>query len=310
MNQLFLTRIFGGIALATCLLSSCHDGSHRESEGAQDSSDRPLVHASSYPLYYFAQRIGGDLIDLRFDTPAGIDPAIWQPSDDTVASMQQADQILMNGAEYETWLTQVSLPTNTRVDTSRAYSSRLISITGGVTHSHGDGIVHSHDGLAATTWLDMDLAKRQAEAVRDALIKLLPDAEAHLKTAAEPLLTEIDELDHQMIEAATLIAGIPLLTSHPLYQYLAKAYGLDIETVHWEPSIVPDAEGIAELDTILPEHPAQWMLWEATPDPQTEALLKAKGIVSIVFDPCGNRPENGDWMSVMQQNITALRALK
>jgi hypothetical protein len=38
-------------------------------------------------------------------------------------------------------------------------------------------------------------------------------------------------------------------------------------------------------------------------------LLKEKGIASAVFDPCGNRPEAGDFLSVMEANVVNLEAL-
>ena len=37
----------------------------------------------------------------------------------------------------------------------------------------------------------------------------------------------------------------------------------------------------------------------------TEAL-KAKGIESVVFDPAGNRPASGDYLSVMRANAEHL----
>jgi hypothetical protein len=32
------------------------------------------------------------------------------------------------------------------------------------------------------------------------------------------------------------------------------------------------------------------------------------GVSSIVFDPCGNTPDAGDFLTVMSRNITALAA--
>jgi zinc transport system substrate-binding protein len=35
--------------------------------------------------------------------------------------------------------------------------------------------------------------------------------------------------------------------------------------------------------------------------------LQTLGVQSLVFDPCGNTPEQGDFLSVMQQNVVNLR---
>jgi len=50
-------------------------------------------------------------------------------------------------------------------------------------------------------------------------------------------------------------------------------------------------------------HPATWMLWEAEPTPEIRARLQRFGVQSVVFDPCGNRPETGDFLSMMRDNL-------
>jgi len=52
------------------------------------------------------------------------------------------------------------------------------------------------------------------------------------------------------------------------------------------------------------------MLWEAEPRPETAAQLSALGVESHVFAPCANRPEEGDWLTVMQANLRALESLE
>ena len=79
-----------------------------------------------------------------------------------------------------------------------------------------------------------------------------------------------------------------------------------MKSVHWEPDAAPDETMWQELDTILASHPAKIMLWEGEPLPETKEKLSAKGVKSIVFDPCGNRPETGDYLKVMQNNLTNL----
>ena len=100
----------------------------------------------------------------------------------------------------------------------------------------------------------------------------------------------------------------PLVGSHPVYQYLTRRYTLNLESVHWEPDEAPDEMQWRALEDILEAHPARIMLWEGAPMVETKAMLAEKGIQSIVFDPCGNRPESGDFLSVMQNNISELDA--
>jgi zinc transport system substrate-binding protein len=34
--------------------------------------------------------------------------------------------------------------------------------------------------------------------------------------------------------------------------------------------------------------------------------LKSVGVESVVFDPCGNVPKSGDYLTVMRQNVSNL----
>ncbi|MEM9082949.1 MAG: zinc ABC transporter substrate-binding protein, partial [Planctomycetota bacterium] len=101
----------------------------------------------------------------------------------------------------------------------------------------------------------------------------------------------------------------PLVASHPVYQYFARQYGLNIKAVLWEPETVPSEEDMAALRTILADHPATWMIWEGEPASESVELLQSIGITSVIVDPSGNRPDEGDWLSVMKQSIENIKAI-
>ena len=98
----------------------------------------------------------------------------------------------------------------------------------------------------------------------------------------------------------------PLVGSHPVYQYLARRYSLNLLSVHWEPDELPSEQAMRELRELLETHPAKWMLWEGEPLAETVRALAELGIESVVFDPCGNVPDAGDYLSVMRRNAANL----
>jgi zinc transport system substrate-binding protein len=49
------------------------------------------------------------------------------------------------------------------------------------------------------------------------------------------------------------------------------------------------------------------MIWEGKPVEEAFDRLQAVGIQSVVFDPCGNAADQGDFMSVMRQNVENLK---
>lgn len=270
------------------------------------TTTRLSVAVVNYPLMYFAQRIGGLDVRVTFPAPPDGDPAFWEPGPEQIASYQEADLILLNGASYAKWVPRVSLPTSRMVTTSVAFADSYIPLEGETTHSHGDTGEHQHGDVAFTTWLDPLQAIAQAEAIRDALIRLRPDAASGFQERFVALEADLQELDARLAAVVAAGGSPPLLFSHPVYQYFIRRYEIDGAAVHWEPQEQPTPEQWQELKTLLVTHPARWMVWEGTPDPGTVAGLREQGLDSVVFDPCGGVPEDGDYLSVMWENIRRL----
>ncbi len=268
------------------------------------AGERLIVYTVNYPLAYFAERIGGDAVEVVFPAPPDVDPAFWQPDVSTITAYQSADLVLLNGAGYARWIGTASLSRRRSVDTSAGFRDRYIADSEMVTHSHGPKGEHSHSKMAFTTWLDMLLAIEQARAVAVALRRHLPDRDSELTQRLTALETDLRMLDQRLL--ALTASAPPMFASHPIYQYLAARYGLDLRSVHWEPRQAPDAMAWGEFHELQKSHPGKWMLWEAPPLAETRSKLDKLGVGSIVFTPCANRPTQGDWLSVMRTNVEHL----
>ena len=292
------------LILLTVFLVSC--GNRQEKEDP-DRSAIPVIATVNYPLFYFAQRIGGDLIHAEFPVPAGLDPAYWVPDDEALSLFQSADVILANGADYAKWLHNVSLPASRIINTSQKEEEKYIRVGHGSSHSHGPDGEHEHVGFAFTTWLDFQLAARQAESVRDVLIRKLPEHHVTLEENYRLLESDLLSLHASMIEVSTSTRGVNIIGSHLVYQYLSEAYDLDIRSIHFEPGEMPSEDQWTKFYVLLENYPSALMLWEGEPLPETRVILQEKGILTVVFNPCANRPEKGDFIYIMKQNIRRLQ---
>ena len=299
------------ICASSLFLPACKPSSRNLAATDSEGNAKPTIYTVNYPLAYFAERIGGDQVSAVLPAPSDGDPAFWKPDDEAIAGFQQADLILLNGATYAKWIPSTSLPESTRIDTSKAFSGDYIRTEEASAHQHGTEGEHSHGGIAFTTWLDLQQAIWQAEAVRDALLGLLPEeAKPGIDQRFESLAGELEKLDAELDAIGKSLQDQPLLASHPVYQYFARAYGLNLRSVMWEPEVIPDDKDMRELSKIRVDHDAKWMIWEGEPDPKSIAELEKVGIKSVVFDPCGNRPGDGaDFLAVMKKNVANLKSL-
>jgi zinc transport system substrate-binding protein len=262
------------------------------------------IYTVNYPLKYFAERIAGEYADVVFPAPPDLDPAFWMPNPETIVQYQQADLILLNGAGYAKWINKVSLPRLKLVDTSRDLENGYLTVTDAGTHSHGLEGEHSHAGTFFTTWLDFSQAAQHARAIADALIRISPDHQTEFENNYAALEQDLVAFDQQLTAAVSAMRGQPLVASHPVYQYFARRYGLDIVSVLWEPDEVPSDAQWGELQDILSDHPAANMIWEGPPLQASIDRLRSLGVESIVFEPCAN--SCGNFLNTMQNNVAAL----
>ena len=261
------------------------------------------VYTVNYPLYYFTERIVGGEVDVVFPAPADVDPAFWTPDKETIKRYQKADLIILNGAGYAKWISKVSLPMLRLVDTSTLFKDNLIGIQTDVTHSHGPAGDHSHGGTAFTTWLDFSQAIQQAEVIYKALARRLPARKSFFLQNFEELKRDLLELDTRLQTMSMKKPGLPLFGSHPIYQYMARRYGLNMKMVLWEPDSDPGDTEWQNFRELIKEHPAKWMVWEAAPLTKSAKSLNKLSIHNQIFSPCFATPQHGDFLSVMQQNL-------
>ncbi len=261
------------------------------------------IAVANYPLAYFVERIGGTEVKVLYEAPSDVDPAFWHPSNAVILNFQSADLIVMNGATYSKWEQKSTLPTAKLLDTSAAFSDSFIIVNDTVSHTHGKQGEHSHQGVAFTTWLDFKQALLQADAIREALQKLRPAQVELFALNFDLLKNDLLGLDNAMRAASDKLMGQPMVASHPVYQYWARQYDINLKSLQWEPEKVPTDDQMEDLKKLLREHPSKWFVWEGEPVEESINKLEAFGVSSVVFSPCANTPEKGNWLTVMKENI-------
>lgn len=298
--------VVGIVALAAVLTGCSGDRNEHPADDGPPRSGKPNVAVVNHPLQYFAERIGGGVIEVLFPAPADVDPAHWMPIRKTIKRYQQADLIILNGASYAKWLDKVSLAESKKVDTSKAFNAHLLKVEEVVTHSHGKGGEHSHTGMASHTWLNPRLAVMQAEAVRDALSGLAPDSADAFDANFEALKSDLLQIDGDLDAILKSHRDRPIVFSHPIYQYFQQRFAVNSRNLHWEPDEPPDEKQWEAFDAMRKTHPFDLVIWEAEPIGKTAEELKRRNVAWTVFDPCRNRPSIGDFLEVMRKNTARL----
>ena len=281
-----------------------------------EDGDKPLtVYTTFYPLTYFTEMIGGPRVHVVNPLPENEDGAFWVPPREVVRQYQAADLIVMNGSNYEQGFGKVSLPESKIVVTTAFLKGNEVIFDDPVTHTHGAAGTHTHQGIDGHTWVDPLTAKKQAHAILDALIEKRPAHAAEFKANLSKLDARFDELDRLVRDTLVPAAqGKQLFASHPAYNYLARAYTLNVKSFHMDPNETLAKEELEHVEKFVKEHPGTIMLWEDAPKAENENTMRTRfNLKSVVFSPCENLDKDDakagrNYFDVMKRNIEALAA--
>ena len=209
------------------------------------------VASFSTVLSEIAQKIGGTNVVVTSLIKPGQDPHEYQltPGDLTVAT--GSDLVLLSGKGMEaTYLEnlQDTLPKRVQV---LAVGDRLPGLS---ESSRGTNAASKQTTEDPHWWNSVAEVEKAAAIVGDAFVRLDADHTAAYQKNAQAYLSELKELD---LWAKRRVAELPrnqrkLVTSHDAFQYFAKEYGFQIDSIEGlttdeEPSVSHVSALIAEI---------------------------------------------------------------
>jgi zinc transport system substrate-binding protein len=292
--------------LVLVLATACTRSPDEHKPAPGPNSTKPVIYTDFYPTQYFTQRIAGDIAEVICPVPPDEDAIFWKPDADTIARYQKADLIVLNGAGFAKWVTQTTLPDSRVIETANPFKPDWITFENAVVHKHGNEGEHSHEGLDGHTWIDPVNAKAQAEVIKDEVIRRWPEHKDAFESGFTTLAADLDQLDRGF---RALDSGVPILTSHPAYNYISRRYGWKIHNLNLDPGQMPDDETFARIKEILSTFAAGYVLWESVPTPEIATRFQDElALTSKVFSPCELK-DTDDYLTVMRSNLATMQSI-
>lgn len=284
----------------------CSSDDQPETQTAQQQENAVLT--TFYPMTYFARRIAGDLVPVECLVPEGEDPIFWRPTREELQRYSNAKLVAINGAGFEKWVKQASLPASRVVNTAAGLESEFITYKTAVTHSHGPGGEHSHSGLDGHTWLGSDMVLVQIANLAEAMSSQWPEHEEAFNTSLASLTEDLTSL-HLRFQGEIDLEGVKLLASHPAYNYLARSCGWEITNLDLDPDEGLTDEVIAKINEAIGDHEGKVvLLWESEPAIDSEIIYP---FANVTFSPAelpvtGTAVASPDYIGIMNANIDRL----
>ena len=182
---------------ALCLLLLCAAFACREPE-PEDA--RPSVVVTIFPQYDFIRAIAGDLVRLTMLVKPGSEVHGYDPTFSEVSTILHADLFVYVGGESDKWVEDVFKKSDHTVN-----ALSLLDMVDALDEETVEGMQteeEEEDAQDEHVWTSPKNAIRITEALRDALIELLPDEAETLNANAARYIKELEELDAQFQDVA------------------------------------------------------------------------------------------------------------
>jgi len=196
--------------------------------GATQAVARVNVFVSILPQAYFAERVGGEHIDVEVLVGEGQSPATYEPSPQQMTKLSSAKAYFAIGVPFEKKL---------MAKIKQSYKDLVIVETQkGITYRYLDDQRHdreskgSHDGRSKMPdphiWMDPKLVIIQARNIHDALCALDPTNSNNYSRNLKAFISDLERVDGRIKAALAPVKGKSMYVFHPAFGYFADSYGL------------------------------------------------------------------------------------
>ncbi|MBT5019963.1 zinc ABC transporter substrate-binding protein [Planctomicrobium sp.] len=305
------------LLILSAVLFGCSDPkspSNSSSNGSKFGAKIKVV-ATVGMVADIVREVGGKHVEVEQICGSGVDPHLYKATRDDVATMSSADIIFFSGLLLEGKLT------DTLVKLAR--KKTVVAVTENLTEDHllePDDFADHYD---PHVWMDVSEWSNCVGTVLDILIQYDPVHANDYRMEATRLEKEL-KLLHEY--GKTSLASIPegkrvLVTSHDAFNYLGRAYGLEVQGVQ---GISTESEAglerVNELVDMLVERKVEAVFIESSvPRKSIDSLLegvRSKGHEikiggELYSDAMGSEGTyEGTYIGMLDHNITTItRAL-
>ncbi|MGC1308379.1 MAG: zinc ABC transporter substrate-binding protein [Phormidesmis sp.] len=242
----------------------------------------------------FTQAVAGERSQVTQLLPDNVEPHDYQAKPEDAQKLAQADVLVENGLNLESFLTDL---------VNNAGNKNLT-------------VVDASEGIETDNphvWLDPKAAVQQVENIRDALIAADPAGKDIYRANATAYIAQLQALDKEISAALVPYAGQTFVTYHDFAEPFADSYDLKVDYLVNLPEDnatpadvrrVIEAAQVSDLKTLLSEPYQQGDLLQTT--------AKDLGIAVSTFDPLETSGPEGQgrdyYLVVMRENLENLEA--
>lgn len=275
-----------------------------------------------FPIYDFAQQIGGEHANVMNIIPTGVEPHDWTPKSQEMNVTSKSQLLLYNGAGLEGWIPNFlqGLGAGSSLKTVEVSQGiELIHADGTDGHDHGEKTSDHKDDHAGDiyidphTWVSPKSALIMAENIKNSFIEVDPGNKSDYEANYVKLEQKLKDLDQKFTTELSATKKKEIVVSHQAFGYLCRDYGLTQKAMMGlSPEAEPRSQDILALTKYVKEHEIKYIFFEElVSDTVAKMLASEANVDTMVLNPIeGLTKEQAasgeNYVTLMERNLQNL----
>jgi zinc transport system substrate-binding protein len=276
------------------------------------TNDKLMVATSFYPLEFVLARIIGD-VGAVTNVGAGKDPHDFEPTVQNILTMQKADLVVLQGADFEPWGDDVTARLGADGVPVILATANIELHESDYHHDDDAGQIddeHHHGTFDPHTWLDPVLFSETVGYLAEEIASLDPANAAIYQENAGVLQTELSELHTEYKNRLSNCELDEVITSHEALGYVAERYNFTVHAITGlSTQDMPSISTLAELRAEAADGVGAILLEENSVKAYGETLARETGLQTLSVNPIEYLvPGDEDYFTLMRSNLDTFAA--
>lgn len=264
-----------------------------DDDGEDKQNKKPGIVVTLLPQAEFAEKIGGDKVEVTVMVPPGANVHTYEPTPSQMIALAKAELYAKvgSGIEFElAWMDKLVDQNKDMLVVDCSMGITLIEMSASHEHEdeegeHEDESDHHQEGMDPHIWMSPRNAMMMVENICDGLVQIDPTNKSYYESNRDAYLEELSQLDRDIKDGLTSITNRVFMVYHPAFGYFAHEYDLTMLPIE-EEGKEPTAKGLTLLIDEAKEHDIKVIFAEPQFDPKSANVIadEIDGTVVLV-DP-------------------------
>lgn len=330
MKKLSFLLLFAALVLVLTACNSTNNDSNSNNKSTtnQEESSKLNIYTTVYPLSYFAERIGGDYVNVSSIYPPGTNEHTFEPTQQDMMKLADSDVFFYIGLGLEGFVDSAKdtlANENVKlVATADSVSDEKLHASTEEEHEEGHEEEHAHEeeshdehnhgDIDPHIWLSPVIAQDLALSIKNELVEALPEQEETFNTNYNQLISELESLNKDFESMASQASTKTFFISHASFGYIAETYGLEqVAVAGLNSQSEPSQKELTEIVEHAKEENIKYILFEQNVSSKLATVIQNEvGANTLTLHNLSVLTEedinnNETYFTLMEKNIETLQ---